>query len=179
MRPLTWTLCLPFLFLQICKSDTYKAHRWKKTTSFQVNQVISSKQNSSAKETDLSFNSKMNRLSNLFLKRDSDTGWRKLIGSPKLQIIFHKRATKYRALLRKMTYKDKGSYGSSPPCNIFDRMFKFGEVGNIWIRSTETKQRQLSIKRNLDSRETALRFSKLPSEKKIGIRARKLILILA
>jgi len=43
------------------------------------------------------------------------TGWRRLIGSPKLQIIFHKRATKYRALLRKMTYKDKGSYDSSPP----------------------------------------------------------------
>jgi len=44
------------------------------------------------------------------------TGWRRLIGSPKLQIIFHKRATKYRSLLRKMTYKDKGSYDSSPPC---------------------------------------------------------------
>ena len=44
------------------------------------------------------------------------TGWRRLIGSPKLQIIFHKRATKYRALFRKMTYKDKGSYESSPPC---------------------------------------------------------------
>ena len=46
----------------------------------------------------------------------SDTGWRRLIGSPKLQIIFHTRATKYRSLLRKMTYKDKGSYESSPPC---------------------------------------------------------------
>jgi len=45
-----------------------------------------------------------------------DTGWQRLIGSPKLQIIFHKRATKYRSLLRKMTYKDKGSYESSPPC---------------------------------------------------------------
>jgi len=44
------------------------------------------------------------------------TGWRRLIGSPKLQIIFHKRATKYRALLREMSYKDKGSYESSPPC---------------------------------------------------------------
>ena len=44
------------------------------------------------------------------------TGWRRLIGSPKLQIIFHKRATKYRSPLRKMTYKDKGSYESSPPC---------------------------------------------------------------
>jgi len=45
-----------------------------------------------------------------------DTGWRRLIGSPKLQIIFHKRAIKYRSLFRKMTYKDKGSYESSPPC---------------------------------------------------------------
>ena len=44
------------------------------------------------------------------------TGWRRLIGSPKLQIIFHKRAIKYRSLVRKMTYKDKGSYESSPPC---------------------------------------------------------------
>jgi len=44
------------------------------------------------------------------------TGWRRLIGSPKLQIIFHKRANKYTSLLRKMTYKDKGSYESSPPC---------------------------------------------------------------
>jgi len=44
------------------------------------------------------------------------TGLRRLIESPKLQIIFHKRATKYRALLLKMTCKDKGSYESSPPC---------------------------------------------------------------
>jgi len=43
------------------------------------------------------------------------TGWRRLIGSPKLQIIFHKRATKYRSLLPKMTYTDKGSYESSAP----------------------------------------------------------------
>ena len=50
------------------------------------------------------------------LGRLTHTGWRRLIGSPKLQIIFHKRATKCRSLLRKMTYKDKGSYESSPPC---------------------------------------------------------------
>ena len=43
------------------------------------------------------------------------TGWRRLIGSPKLQIIFHKRATKYGLFLWKMTHKDKGSYESSPP----------------------------------------------------------------
>ena len=46
-------------------------------------------------------------------------GWRRLIGSPNLQISFHKRATKYRSLLRKMTYKDKGSYDSSPTCMLY------------------------------------------------------------
>ena len=52
-----------------------------------------------------------------------DTVWRRLIGSPKFQTIFHKRATKYRALLRKMTCKDKGSYESSPPCNIYSEIW--------------------------------------------------------
>ena len=44
------------------------------------------------------------------------TGWRKPIGCLKLQVIFRKRATNYRALLRKMIYKDKVSYDSTPPC---------------------------------------------------------------
>jgi len=44
------------------------------------------------------------------------TGWRRLIGCLKLQVIFRKRATNYRALLRKMTYEDKASYDSTPPC---------------------------------------------------------------
>jgi len=39
---------------------------------------------------------------------------------PKLQIIVNKRATKYRSLLQKMTYKDKGSYESSPPCTSIE-----------------------------------------------------------
>ena len=51
---------------------------------------------------------------------DSVTGWRRLIGSPKLQIIFHRRATKYRSLLQKITYKDKGSFESSPHCMSHD-----------------------------------------------------------
>jgi len=34
----------------------------------------------------------------------------KTIGCLKLQVIFHKRATNYRALLREMTYKDKACY---------------------------------------------------------------------
>jgi len=44
------------------------------------------------------------------------TGRRIPIGCLKLQIIVRKRATNYRAPLQKMTYKDKASYGSSPPC---------------------------------------------------------------
>jgi len=47
---------------------------------------------------------------------NTHTGWRRLIGCLKLQVVFCKRATNYRALLRKMTYKDKPSYASSPPC---------------------------------------------------------------
>jgi len=43
-------------------------------------------------------------------------GWRRPIGCLKVQVIFRKRATNYRALLRKMTYEDKASNGSSPPC---------------------------------------------------------------
>jgi len=37
-------------------------------------------------------------------------------GCLKLQVSFCRRATKYRALLRKMTSKDKVSYDSTPPC---------------------------------------------------------------
>jgi len=44
------------------------------------------------------------------------TGWPRPIGCLKLQVIFHKRATNYRALLREMTYKEKASCGSSPLC---------------------------------------------------------------
>jgi len=54
------------------------------------------------------------------------TGWRRLIGCLKLQIIFCNRATNYRALLRKMTYKDKASYGSSLPC-CEDVLFQTGK----------------------------------------------------
>ena len=51
------------------------------------------------------------------------TELRRPIGCLKLQVIFRKRATNYRALLRKMTYtdkrrmtcKDKASYTSLPP----------------------------------------------------------------
>ena len=47
---------------------------------------------------------------------DICTRWRRTTECLKLQIIFCKRDTNYRALLRKMTYEDKPSYASSPPC---------------------------------------------------------------
>ena len=54
-------------------------------------------------------------------QEDSDlyagTEWQTLIGCLKLRVIFRKRATNYRALLRKTTYTDKVSYGSSAPCD--------------------------------------------------------------
>jgi len=75
----------------------------------------------------------------LLVKR-TGTGWRRLIGSPKLQIIFHKRAIKYRLLLRKMTCKDKGSYESSPPSSAVPKQelsrtlsFKYHFVTNPLI----------------------------------------------
>ena len=48
----------------------------------------------------------------------SDKEWRRSIGCLKLQVICRKRATNYWALLRKMTYKDKASYESSPHWHI-------------------------------------------------------------
>jgi len=56
-----------------------------------------------------------NRLDDEYQQRQN-TGLPRLIGCLKLQVIFRKRATSNRALLRKMTNKDKASYGSWPPC---------------------------------------------------------------
>ena len=45
---------------------------------------------------------------------DTRTGWQGLIGCLKLQVVFRKRATNYRALLRNMTWRDKASCDSTP-----------------------------------------------------------------
>jgi len=45
-----------------------------------------------------------------------NTGWQRSIGCLKLQVSFCKRATIYRACLRKMTYENKALYVSWPPC---------------------------------------------------------------
>jgi len=45
-------------------------------------------------------------------RQDSRTGWRRCIGCLKLQLPFHKRATKYRAFWRETTSKNKAWYDS-------------------------------------------------------------------
>ena len=62
------------------------------------------------------------RICGIYIPCVRDTGWWRPIGCLKLQVIFRKSAINYRALLRKMTYKDKAFYGSSPPCSC---MFVF------------------------------------------------------
>ena len=52
-----------------------------------------------------------------YSKQDSQFSVAKMYRMRQLLVSFCKRATNYRALLRKMTYKDKTSYGSLPPCS--------------------------------------------------------------
>ena len=46
------------------------------------------------------------------------TGWRRCTRCLLLQVSFRKRAIDYRALSQKITYIDKASHASSPPCII-------------------------------------------------------------
>ena len=71
--------------------------------------------------------------------------WRRLIGFPKLQIIFHKRATKYMSLLRKMTYKDKGSYESLPLCIMHTQFLKKNVAYYIWGKIQVVYMQRLSV----------------------------------
>jgi len=57
------------------------------------------------------------------------TRWQRCIGCLKLQVIFHKRATNSRALLQKMTYKNKASYGS-----WMRHVVRMNEAGTGWQR---------------------------------------------
>jgi len=46
-----------------------------------------------------------------------NTRWRRVLGCLKLQVIFCRRAANSRGCLQKMTYQDKASCDSRPPCN--------------------------------------------------------------
>jgi len=49
---------------------------------------------------------------------DIYTEWRGCIGCIDLQVSFRKRASNNKGVLRKVTYKDKASYASLPPCTV-------------------------------------------------------------
>ena len=48
--------------------------------------------------------------------QNTHTGWRRCTECLKSPVSFRKKASNYTDLLRKITYTDKASYGSSPPC---------------------------------------------------------------
>jgi len=64
------------------------------------------------------------------------TGWRRLVGCLKLQVIFRKRATNYRALLRKITYAENPSYHSTPPCRRDVTLFASHVICKIILQMT-------------------------------------------
>ena len=57
------------------------------------------------------------------------------------EVIFRKRATNHRALLRKNTYKSKASYGSSPHCNVWRgaNALRYEVVSSLvhWLHTNE------------------------------------------
>ena len=75
--------------------------------------------------------------------------WRRLMGCLKLQVIFHKRATNYRVLLRKMTYTDKASYWSSPPCTLHITFKPFLNSVNRHTQVGASLKQEESLKRNI------------------------------
>jgi len=54
-------------------------------------------------------------------------------GAKTLQVIFRKRATNSRALLREMSYKDKASYDSTPPCTESSREYDPGTPSHSYV----------------------------------------------
>jgi len=82
----------------------------------------------------------------IHLYTNISTGWRRLIGCLKLQVIFRKRATNYRALLRKLTHEHMASYGSSPPCMCICACIYIWRSKHIYVHHGEaTISRLLKI----------------------------------
>jgi len=82
--------------------------------------------------------------------REGRTGWRKLAGCLKLQVICYNRATNYRALLRTMTCKDKASYDLPPLCNSYHPYFGCLKL-QIIFHKRATNYRSLSQKMTYNS----------------------------
>ena len=100
------------------------------------------------------------------------TGWRRLIGCHKLQVIFRKRATNCRALLRKMAYKDKAFYGSLPPCST--RIANCYELDNPVIQQSKSDWSSFTSQSNIDFARThthTLTYTHTHTHTCVGVRA--------
>ena len=85
-------------------------------------------------------------------KHQHVTGWRRLIGCLKLQVILRHSTTNYRAVLRKMTYEDKASYDSTlTSTHIPHTDSPIGEIWREKIKKTcmETKKNYTYDQRQL------------------------------
>jgi len=75
--------------------------------------------------------------------------WRRRVGCLELHVIFRRTATNYRALLQKMTYKDKASYGSSPPCSKLSRELKYCSRAVASVANCSTLSSKLPLEKYL------------------------------
>ena len=100
--------------------------------------------------------------------RRQDTGWRRLIGCLKLQVIFCKRATNYRALLRKVAYEDKPSYASSPPCIQIHSSTGWRRCIGCLILTGHSPQNRPIISGSFAKRDLQLKVSYATSQSCIG-----------
>ena len=79
----------------------------------------------------------------MIIHKSAGTGWRRLIGCLKLQVIFRKRATNYRALWRKMTHEQRHPMGLRHPVDplLQSGAIRAGVCGCVfvWERERERK----------------------------------------
>ena len=71
-------------------------------------------------------------------------------------VTFHKRATKFRLLLRKMTYKDKGSYGSSPDVPYIPHYYRVAKTHQMPYLYTSFSEQNSIIRGSLNRWHTHL-----------------------
>ena len=78
-----------------------------------------------------------------------NTEWRRCIGCLKLQIAIRKTATNYRVLFREMTYENKATFASLPPCMKRTYMYEHVIcVSYMWINMIKSKHPILNINKS-------------------------------
>ena len=79
----------------------------------------------------------------------TNTEWRRCIGCLKLQIAIRKTATNYRVLFREMTYENKATFASLPPCMKRTYMYEHVIcVSYMWINMIKSKHPILNINKS-------------------------------